>query len=111
MCIMPGTEINSIENEILESEGAELQQIEPAEVEKKGIGIDLSFLQAKTGEGAIESYIDHPLNFNNSQGVARIIRGATGMLGALDLAIIDIALGILELWKGRKKIGNAGVSA
>lgn len=69
---------------------------------ENGFGIDLSILKAKTGEGAIEDYIQHPLNFNNSHGLARIIRGFTGILGALDLAIIDIGVGVLEFFKDRR---------
>jgi hypothetical protein len=65
-------------------------------------GIDLSFLKAKTGEGAIEDYIEHPMNFNKSKSLAQIIRGMTGMLGALDLAIFDIVIGGLNFSKERK---------
>jgi hypothetical protein len=58
-------------------------------------------LKSKTGEGTIEDYKDHPLNFNNNKYIGQILRGLTGMLGALDLAIIDISMGILGLFKDR----------
>lgn len=58
---------------------------------------------AETGDGPISDYMDHPLNFNNSKSMARIIRGATGMLGKLNLAIVDIGVGVLEFAKGRGK--------
>lgn len=76
---------------------------DPVEIESAGGGFDFSFLKAETGEGAIEEYIDHPMNFNKSNSVARILRGMTGMIGNLRLAILDIGLGILEFTKERKE--------
>lgn len=65
-------------------------------------------LTARTGDGSIDNYISHPLNFNGQEGTARIIRGATGILGNLDLAIIDITFGLLEFAKPKK--GGTGNS-
>lgn len=62
---------------------------------------DLSILKARTGEGPVEAYVNHPLNFNESRTVARIIRGATGLMGELDFALVDIGMGLLEYMKGR----------
>ncbi len=67
-----------------------------------GPAIDLSWLKAKTGPGTIESYIDHPLNTTKSHGVAQILRGATGLAGDLDLAVIDIGLGLVEVIKEKR---------
>lgn len=69
-----------------------------------GVGINLSFLQAKTGEGTIEDYIDHPMNINKSKGLGQLIRGFTGLFGALDLAIIDIVVGLMHFTKERKEV-------
>ena len=63
------------------------------------MGFDFGFLKAKTGEGSIDSYMDHALNFKKSRGVAQIIRGFTGLLGELDLAVIDITLGAFQTMK------------
>lgn len=67
-----------------------------------GPQIDLSWLKAKTGPGTIESYIDHPLNTSKSRGVAQILRGTTGLAGDLDLAVIDIGLGLVEVLKEKR---------
>lgn len=64
--------------------------------------LDFSWIRAKTGPGSIESYINHPLNTTNSRGVAQMLRGATGLLGDLDLAVIDIGLGAVEVLRERK---------
>lgn len=64
---------------------------------------DMSFVLAPTGEGLVEDYIDHAMNPRGSHGVARILRGATGMLGQLNYAIIDIALGTMEVMKEGKQ--------
>lgn len=58
------------------------------------------WLTAKTGEGPISSYREHPMNFLGSDSLGRIIRGLTGLVGEFDLALIDIAWGLIEMtWK------------
>lgn len=66
---------------------------------------DLSFLAAPTGDGPIEAYIEHPLNFDHAKSTARILRGATGICGNLNYALVDIALGVIEKIqeKGKKQ--------
>ena len=71
---------------------------------------DLSFLAAPTGEGDIENYINHPLNFDNKKSTARILRGCTGLCGQLDYALIDIALGVIEKIKEKDTAKNANRS-
>lgn len=63
-------------------------------------------LTAETGEGAIEDYLEHPMNFLNSKGLAQMLRGAHGILGNLKLAIIDIGFGFLRFSNERKAIKN-----
>jgi len=53
-------------------------------------------LKTETGQGDIEIYKNHPLNFNKSDSISQILRGATGFFGKLNLAIIDILLGIFQ---------------
>jgi hypothetical protein len=67
---------------------------------------DLSILKAKTGEGSIEDYMQHALNFNKSRGTAQILRGCTGLFGELELAVIDIALGSFELIKEKRNVAE-----
>ena len=73
------------------------------EAEPAGIAFDFSWIKTPTGPGSIESYIDHPLNANGSRGVAQVLRGATGFFGALDLAIVDVTIGALEILKERRQ--------
>lgn len=68
---------------------------------------DFSILAAKTGDGPIEDYIDHPLNTKGSRGMAQMIRGFTGIAGELDYAIIDIALGAFQYAKEGKAVNAA----
>jgi len=56
----------------------------------------LEILKTETGEGEINFYKEHPLNFNKSDSISQILRGATGFFGKLNLAIIDIMLGIFQ---------------
>ena len=63
----------------------------------------IEFLRTPTGEGSIESHLEHPLNFNKSMAVARIIRGLSGFLGNLNLALVDIFIGVIELISEKNK--------
>lgn len=66
---------------------------------------DFRILLSKTGEGSIENYLDHPLNIGRSRGKAQVIRGLSGIAGDLDYALIDIALGTIEIIReGRKNV-------
>jgi hypothetical protein len=65
----------------------------------------LDILTRETGEGSLESYLNHPLNFNSSLAMARIIRGVTGLFNkSLNFAVLDIASGMFEMM-GKKKVG------
>lgn len=75
--------------------------------ERPGISFDLGFLRTRTGQGTIEERINHPLNFAHSRGVAQVIRGLEGFFDSLDLAIIDIVMGIVEVIK-EKRVTSAG---
>jgi len=74
---------------ILNSEG-------PGITEQKKFNF-FDFLKTPTGEGDINNYKNHPLNYNKSDSISQILRGATGLLGKLDLAIIDIIMGVLRI--------------
>lgn len=84
---------------------AEFQEIPQQQPEQRGIGIDLSVLKTETGEGSVEDYLEHTLNFNSSKGMARVLRGLTGMMGSLNFALVDIVVGTLDLMKSSKPKG------
>lgn len=84
----------------LEGQPVEQAPVSPAPPEEKRVIEMPAFLRAKTGTGDIKSYLEHPLNFDKSEGLAQVIRGFTGMFDALDLAVIDIAVGFFRWRKG-----------
>lgn len=88
----------------------EVEEVSPAGDSSPagGMGIDLSFLKAKTGTGTIEDYVEHPMNFNKSKGLGQVIRGFTGLFGALDLAIIDIIIGLLQMGRDKTNANKLG---
>jgi hypothetical protein len=57
------------------------------------------FLKAPTGAGAVEDYINHPMNIKKNEHFARVLRGLTGMFNSLDYAIIDVVIGALGFMK------------
>jgi hypothetical protein len=63
----------------------------------------LDLLKSPTGDGPILDYMEHPLNYNNSKYVAQLIRGLSGIFGRLDLAIIDIGMGLFGFFTDRKQ--------
>jgi hypothetical protein len=79
--------------------------------------IDFEKFKVQTGAGELEDYKNHPLNWNNSKPVARIIRGFTGLLGELNFAVVDILIGFFEITNKKKGLtnhadirGNDGIS-
>ena len=102
------TEEKSLDQEILEGEIPPVGEPETEQDETQGRGFSLpQWIMAETGDGPIESYIEHPLNFNQSRGFAQILRGLSGILGNLKLAVIDISLGVLQVLKERKPPASA----
>lgn len=91
----------AIEDLVLEenTQSVANEQVPPALPEKRTVELP-AFLRAKTGDGKIEDYQGHPLNFDGSLGLAQVIRGFTGMFDALDLAVIDVAVGFFRWRKG-----------
>lgn len=93
-------------DEIVNDESKEMEMIEPVyeEVQQPSQSSELlkRILTSDTGEGNISDYIDHPMNFNKSMGLAQILRGITGIVGNLKLAIIDIGFGVLRFSKEKR---------
>lgn len=76
--------------------------VETAAPTSPAMRINWDWLKTETGEGDIEQYINHPLNFAKHEGLARIIRGVSGFVGhKLNFAIVDILLGLLYFAKKR----------
>lgn len=100
-------EINQIPTGAIAGETFE-PLLTPEEVAPRKSFIDLEKLKAQTGQGDLTEYKNHPLNWNQSKPVARIIRGFTGLLGELNFAVVDILIGFFELSskKGTKENGT-----
>ena len=92
---------DALADEAREKEAAAVAEdfTEIQEQDEPGIRVsmpDLSFLAAPTGNGSIDEYIEHPLNFDGRRSTARILRGLTGICGELNYALVDIGLGVIE---------------
>jgi hypothetical protein len=93
--------------EEMEQEPA-IEQPEGAAPDPAPAGFDWwAWLRSPTGEGAIESYGDHPFNVTKNVAGARIVRGLTGLFGNLNFAAIDVFMGLVELWRGRQVVKPA----
>lgn len=97
-------------NEVVSKElGENIEEVQVVEeVNPRNSFFDI--LKTPTGEGSIDDYIDKPLNFDNSKGLAQVLRGLTGLLGALDFALVDIVVGAFR-WSEERKEKEAKVSA
>lgn len=85
--------------------GAATPEMPPEEPQQAsgGLGFDFSFLLKETGRGAIEDYLEHPLNGKRSRGLAQVLRGATGLFGeGLRAALADILFGGMEYMRERR---------
>lgn len=61
------------------------------------------FISADTGEGPLANYRDHAINFTGDEGGARIARGMTGLFDNLNLAVVDLVVGGIQVFVGLKK--------
>lgn len=106
---MSGIDLNKPVGESIEDIPFDGPYVEDSETsqeseKKQGVSIDFSILKTPTGRGSIEERISHSMNFSKSRGVAQIIRGLEGFFGGLDLAIIDIIMGFVEVIKERRAV-------
>jgi len=53
-------------------------------------------LTCPTGEGELDDYRAHVLNWDGEPSTSRIVRGITGIFGSLNYALIDLGLGIIQ---------------
>lgn len=64
-------------------------------------------LMTETGQGDITSndYLEHPLNFPKSEGLAQMLRGFTGFankylgMNSLRIAVLDVVMGAMRFMK------------
>lgn len=68
----------------------------------------LDWLKSEPGPGDVESYRQHPLNWDGSYEVGQVLRGMTGLLGNLRLAVVDLLIGGLRLLSRRPPAPPAG---
>lgn len=69
-------------------------------------------LITETGQGDITSndYLEHPLNFSKSEGLAQMLRGFTGFankylgMNSLRIAILDVIMGAMRFMKEGKNV-------
>lgn len=102
---MSGTDLERPIGAPVEEEPVGFELEMPEVEERQGFSFDLGFLRTRTGAGTVEERINHPLNFSHSKGVAQIIRGLEGFFDSLDLAIIDIVMGVVEVIKEKRVAG------
>ena len=64
-------------------------------------------LFAQSTDKPLVEYLSHPLNFDSRESTSRIIKGLEGIIGNLDVALVDIIVGfaqkLMELGKKREK--------
>lgn len=65
--------------------------------------ISWEWLSAESPDRPISEYLDHPLNFKQSEGLAQVIRGLEGMFGTMRRAIVDVIFGGMRFMGEGKK--------
>jgi hypothetical protein len=91
--------INEQEMAEREKEAVSVQEQQPG----SGFAVP-EFLKAQSPDVPIENYLNHPLNFAKSMGLAQMIRGLEGMLGGLRYAVLDVVMGGMKFSQERKTI-------
>lgn len=65
-------------------------------------------VSAETGDGELAEYTSHPLNVTGEAWNARLARGVTGLFGNLRLAVVDIAMAVVEMWWNKRRGAGSG---
>ena len=60
------------------------------------VGTPTPWYMAESPDVPVEDYITHPLNYDESVALARVIRGCEGLLGGLRYALVDVIVGALQ---------------
>ncbi|MBX6773022.1 MAG: hypothetical protein IRY83_14935 [Chloroflexi bacterium] len=60
-------------------------------------------LKAPARTDDLAGYLSHPLNPSGTPAGARIARGLSAMFGGLELAVVDLMLGVLQLIAERRR--------
>ena len=97
----------------LGAEELNMEEVEQQAADEQPLGLGSIFsgvmdlFRVETGPGDISDYIDLPLNFDHSEGLAQVLRGASGFIGAnfLRSAILDLVVGF---WRWSGKGGKTG---
>lgn len=97
---------DDIKNGDISNDGSNLLHDVVDEVKTEEKPLWYKVLKSKTGKGGVDDYTGHPLNWDNSYTTARIIRGLTGMMGSLDYAIVDVAIGIIQKLTAIKRVNT-----
>lgn len=104
-----GTILEKATGTVLDTEsdqiGIAVEQVAEQPIQAVGVNI-MEFIKRPTGEGDVNEYINHPMNYDGTREVGQVIRGMTGLLGALNYAIIDIGIGLMKILS-KKKAGGA----
>lgn len=66
------------------------------EVTEEAESIWQRILSADSRDMPISEYSVHPLNFDGKESTGRIIKGFEGILGNLNKAVVDIAIGVIQ---------------
>jgi len=78
---------------------------EPTPVMPKSKSFDImKVLMRPAKDEPLDSYLTHPLNFDKTESTAKIVRGLEGLMGNLNLAIMDIVAGVIEKVQKKPKV-------
>jgi hypothetical protein len=69
---------------------------------KQSIKERFPWLFAQSADEPIENYINHPMNFAKSEGLAQMLRGLSAIIGELRYAVIDVIIGFMKFTKENK---------
>ena len=79
----------------IESLAEEEQEDKPKDT-TKGKSVLEWLAKTPSPSKSVDSYQSHPLNYDGDESTSRIIRGASGLLGNLDKASVDILVGVFK---------------
>lgn len=75
---------------------------EEVDQEEGSAGSFFDFIFKRSKDVPLGEYQEHPLNVMKTEGNGQVIRGVEGLFGDLHFAVVDIAVGLMKMWKEAK---------
>lgn len=93
------TDLEDMASQTLEDSNGETQELND---EDSSFSVLKDIISSEPPAKPLESYQEHPLNFDGSESSGRIIKGMEGILTDLNKAVLLVVMGLVQKYQEKK---------